>query len=130
MVAERILFLVSHGPEVNVLQPLIVVIGEFLEILDILRRFAYLESLVSLLQIEVVLRRKLDRALPLLVVNDNEYLLVAQAAELYGLLEEASLSFTECDIPLQFILNQLQLINLFLTHHLTFTFYKFVLNYN
>ena len=98
LVAENILFLVSHGHKINVIQPLIVIIGEFLEILDILRRFGYLESLVSLLQIEVVLRRKLDRAVPLLVVNDNEYLLVAQAqaAELYGLLEEASLSFTEC----------------------------------
>lgn len=116
LVTERILFLVSHGPEINVLQPLIVVIGEFLEILHILRRFANLKGLVSLLQIEVVLRRELDGALPLLVVNDNEYLLVAQATELYCLLEEAPLSFTERDIPLQFILNQLELINLFLTH--------------
>lgn len=120
MVSERVLFLVPHGPEVNVLQPLIVIIGEFLEIRDILGRLANLKGLVGLLQIEVVLRGKLDGALPLLVVNDYEYLLVAQATELYRLLEKASLPFAECNVPLQFILNQLELINLFLAHHLHF----------
>lgn len=107
LVAERVLFLVPHGPEINILQPLVVVIGESLKILHVLRRLANLKRLVGLLQIEVILGGKLDCALPLLVVNDNQYLLVAQATELDRLLEKASLSFAECDVPLQSILDQL-----------------------
>lgn len=58
----------------------------------------------------------MDGPLPLLVVDDDQDLLLAQAAEFDGLLKKTSLSFAKSDVPLHFVVDQLELVDFLLSH--------------
>ena len=106
--------LVSESPEVKVVQLTVIVVGEPLETVLVLP--GYLDGLVGLHKLELVVARELDHASPIFVINDDEYLLVAEAGQLYGLLQKALLPFAECSVPLHRVLDQLQLVNFLLAH--------------
>lgn len=65
---------------------------------------------------EFLLTGELDGPLPLLVEDEDEYLLIAKAAQLDGLFQEATLSFAECNIALVLVFDQLELVNFLFTH--------------
>ena len=52
----------------------------------------------------------------LLVVNYDQDLLITEAAQLNGFFKETSFSLTESNIPLQFIFNQSEFIDLLFAH--------------
>jgi hypothetical protein len=102
----HVLFLVSDGPEVEHLQLLVVVIREFFIVSFVLWQLGSLDCLVSRLYLEIVLAGELDQPMSLFVVDDDEYLLIAETAQLNGFLEEAALPLAEGHIPLKFVFNQ------------------------
>ena len=53
----------------------------------------------------------------LLIVNDHENLLVTHEGELHCLLEEASLSFVERNIPLVHVADKLRGVDLLFPHY-------------
>ena len=58
----------------------------------------------------------LNNALMVVRSNHDQNVLSTQLAQLYRLLQEAPLPLTECDVPLKLVVNQLELVNLFLAH--------------
>lgn len=110
------LLLVAHRPKVQLLQPLIIIIVEFLVIVLVIGAAGVLYCLVGLANLEVIFARELDNATPPLVVDDDEDLLIAEAAQLDGLLEEAALPLAEGDIPLRLALDEFEFIDLLLAH--------------
>lgn len=50
------------------------------------------------------------------IVNDYQNLLITQAAKLDGFFEEASFSFAKGNIPLQFVFDQSEFIDLLFSH--------------
>ena len=79
VVSEHLVFLIANASEVKRLQPLIVDIGEFLVAILILS-LSHFDGVVSSFDMEVVLTRKLNRPLALVVVNENKDILVTKAA--------------------------------------------------
>jgi hypothetical protein len=100
------LFLVSNGSEIKHLKALIIVIGELLIVGTVLWKFCLFYCFVGGLNLEIVLAGKLNQAVPLFVVDDDQNLLVAKAAQLDCFLQKPSLSFAKSHISLQLIVNQ------------------------
>ena len=79
LITEHLVFLVPDASEVKRLQALIVDISEFFETILILS-LSHFDGVVSSFDMEVVLTRKLNRSLALVVVYENKDILVTKAA--------------------------------------------------
>lgn len=110
------LLLVSHRSEVDLLEPLVVLVGELLIVLDIPRLLTDLDRLIGLFQLKSVIGGELDGSLSLLVVDDDQDLLLAQAAQFDGFLKKTPLSFAKSYVSLHFVVDQLELVDFLLSH--------------
>lgn len=71
---------------------------------------------VGLADLEIIFARELDDTTTSFIVDDDKDLLIAEATELDGLLEEASLALAEGDVSLCLALDQFELVDFFLAH--------------
>lgn len=116
VLAVDCLLLVAHRSEIYLLEPCVIVIIEFFEVVGVLRLSCSFDRLVSASDLKGVLARELNDAPAFLIIDHDKDLLVAEAAEFDGLFQEASLALAEGNVPLRPALDQFQFVYLLLSH--------------
>jgi hypothetical protein len=111
-----VFLLIPNRSKIQHLKSLVIIVSELFIAGFVLRQLRNFDGIISCFDLKVLFARELDKAVSILVINDDQNLLIAQATQLNGLLQEAPFSFAESNISLQLVFNQSKFIDLLFAH--------------